>query len=62
MVIIGGVIENIKFCNDFLLCDMEIMECCILEDVFFILWLVDGCVKINIFKDYLVFLKVDLVC
>lgn len=62
VVIIGGVIENTKPCNDFLQCDTETMECRTLEDVLFTPRLVDGCVKINIPKDHLVPLKADSAC
>lgn len=62
VVIIGGVIENTKPCNDFLQCDTDTMECRTLGDVLFTPRLVDGCVKINIPKDHLVPLKADSAC
>lgn len=62
VLIIGGVIENTKPCEDFLQFDSNTMRCSVLDDLLFTPRLVDGCVKINIPKNHLVPLKVDSAC
>lgn len=62
IVIVGGVIANTKPCSDFLKFDLDSTSCSVLQDVLFTPRLVDGCVKINIRKDFLVPLRADSTC